>query len=199
MFAFERPACPGYLSGCWEELGLRYEAAKAENESYKFQWTARFRYEDTRQLLNEMTQGHCAFCDGGELGAMSRETIEHFKPKSRAEFRRFAYQWENLYPCCDQCQSQKREDFDEQLLVADERGYQFDDYFIVDYVNGELQPNPLATDENQRRAQITLELYGLNIAIRLQCRKKELRRYRQRDRDEDVLDDFSYRYFLMDA
>jgi uncharacterized protein (TIGR02646 family) len=180
-------------------MGDQFDTSRRENSAYKFCWYADFRYEETRASLNEMTHGHCAFCDGGDLGAVSRETIEHFRPKSRAEFRRLAFQWENLYPCCDQCQIQKKEEFDERLLVADAPGYRFEDYFIVDYVTGEIQPNPLASAFDQERAQITLDLYGLNITVRMRSRKKELKRYRQRNVDEDELSDFSYRYFLMDA
>ncbi|WHP32770.1 hypothetical protein QMG90_07670 [Trabulsiella odontotermitis] len=199
MYSFERTPCPDYLAECWEALGAQFDTAKQQNPAYQFYWYAAFRYEDTRKLLNQMTAGHCAFCDGGDLGALSRETIEHFRPKSRSEFRRIAFQWENLYPCCDQCQSVKREDFDDRLLVADAQGYRFEDYFIVDYQTGEIQPNPLASADNQDRAALTLDFYGLNIAVRKHCRKKELKRYHQRDPEEDVIDDFSYRYFLMDA
>jgi len=49
-----------------------------------------------------MTQAHCAFCDG-QIGAESRETVEHFRPKGL--FPELAYAWDNLFPCCDLCQS----------------------------------------------------------------------------------------------
>lgn len=199
MYAFQRTPCPDYLNECWEVLGMRYVEAKNRNPGYKFRWYAAFRYDETRRLLNEMTQGHCAFCDGGDLGAISRETIEHFRPKSHPEFSRLAFQWQNLYPCCDQCQTQKLENFDINLLVADEVGYRFEDFFIADYTNGEIQPNPLASEHNQRRAQCTIDFYGLNTSLRARCRKKELKRFRQRNPEDDFLNDFSYRYFLMDA
>lgn len=199
MYAFKRTPCPDYLVECWEILGIRYDEEKRQNAAFNFRWYPPFRYQDTRRLLNEMTDGHCAFCDGGDLGAVSRGTIEHFRPKSLPEFRRLAFQWDNLYPCCDRCQSEKRADFDNLLLVADEPDYRFEDYFIVDYATGEIQPNPLVSGNNQQRARLTIDFYGLNISVRMHCRKKELKRYRQRDIEEDVLNDFSYRYFLMDA
>lgn len=199
MYSFIRPKCPDYLLECWEKLGQRYEDAKKENPKYTFNWYADFRYTDTRKLLTAMTQAHCAFCDGGDLGAMSRETLEHFRPKSRQEFYRLAYQWENLYPCCDRCQSEKLEKYDDALLIADEEGYVFSDYFMVDYTTGEILPNSLASLADQHRATTTIELYGLNVDSRKTIRKKELKRYLQRDEATDALDDFSYRYFLMDA
>lgn len=199
MYPFTRPKCPDYLLECWEALGIKYEEAKKQNPKYAFCWYANFRYEDTRKLLTDMTQGHCAFCDGGDLGAMSRETLEHFRPKSRKEFYRLAYQWENLYPCCDRCQSEKLEKYEDALLIADSAGFVFNDYFMVDYSTGEILPNPNASIVNQHRATRTIEIYGLNVDQRKNIRKKELRRYLQRDKQTDVLDDFSYRYFLMDA
>ncbi len=199
MYPFIRPACPDHLTECWEALGLRYEAAKKANPKYKFYWFTTFRYEETRELLLAMTKNHCAFCDGGDLGAMSRETLEHFRPKSRPEFHRLAYQWENLYPCCDRCQSEKHEQYDDALLIADAVGYAFEDYFIADYSTGEILPNPLASAVNQSRADKTIELYGLNIDVRKTIRKKELKHYLQRNPDTSILDDFSYRYFLLDA
>lgn len=199
MYPFIRPACPDYLTECWEVLGLRYEAAKQKDPKYKFIWFADFQYDQTRARLLAMTNNHCAFCDGGDLGAMSRETLEHFRPKSRPEFHRLAYQWENLYPCCDRCQSEKLEQYDDELLIADAEDYAFEDYFIADYLTGEILPNPLASAVNQYRADKTIKLYGLNVDVRTTIRKKELKRYLQRDSDTDILDDFSYRYFLLDA
>lgn len=199
MFPFIRPKCPDHLINCWEELGVNYENAKKDNSKYNFTWYASFRYKETRELLVEMTKGHCAFCDSGDLGAASRETLEHFRPKSRKEFYRLAYKWENLYPCCDRCQSEKLEKYDDLLLIADEEGYDFNDFFMVDYTTGEILPNYLASPLNQSRAAKTIEIYGLNVDPRKATRKKELKRYMQRDKDNDLLDDFSYRYFLMDA
>lgn len=197
MFKFARTECPDYLATCWERLGLQFQRAKTRNPSYKFQWYAPFRYEETLQRLATMTNNHCAFCDGGDLGAVSRRTIEHFRPKS--DFQTIAYQWENLYLCCDQCQSQKLEDFDDGLLVGDQSDYEFQTYFMVDYAAGTIEPNPGATLAEQARARVTIDLYGLNLDVRNQSRKRELKRYQQRIPEEDLLEDFSYRYYLADA
>ncbi|CAH6661359.1 hypothetical protein [Pseudocitrobacter vendiensis] len=199
MYAFHRSQCPDYLAECWERLGRHYEAQKLHNQRYRFKWFSGFRYATTKQKLYEMTQGHCAFCDGGCLGAESRMTLEHFKPKSRRQFYRLAYQWENLYPCCDTCQSQKKNGYDAALLVGDQPGYAFIDYFWVNYVTGELKPNPLSAPENQRRAEVTIAIYGLNLDVRKISRKRELRHFHHRDGRLEFIDDFSYRYFLIDA
>lgn len=196
MYKFIRDEIPPHLDACWEKLTQKFIAAKARNPKYKFSWYAPFQYDYTLSLLFEMTQGHCAFCDGGDIGAESRRTIEHFYPKS--EYKELAYQWTNLYPCCDQCQSQKLERFDPHLLAPDSNGYHFDDYFTVNYRTGAIEPSGFANAENQYQARVTIEHYGLDLEERRKARQKELKRYQQRDRDTDIKDDFSYRYFLDD-
>jgi uncharacterized protein (TIGR02646 family) len=108
-----------------------------------------------------MTAGHCAYCDGYELGESSRETIDHFRPKSR--FPELAFAWQNLFPACDSCQLAKR-DFHEQLLKPDEEGYEFARYFVLNFKTGDLEPNPGALPEEQQKAQNTIALLSLNRA-----------------------------------
>lgn len=196
MYPFTRSACPDYLVDHWQPMGIRFQNAVGRNPRYKFIWYAKFRKDESLQHLLAMTKGHCAFCDGANLGAESRKTIEHFRPKSM--FHTIAYQWENLYPCCDQCQSAKREHFDEGLLVGDQADYTFERYFSVDYLTGALLPNPIADELDQQRAAVTINLYGLNLEERKAARKFQRRLYESRSQDM-VLDDFSYRFYLMDA
>ncbi len=196
MYKFIRDEIPPHLSACWQKLTTRFLAAKAKNPKYKFQWYSAFQYDYMLSLLFDMTQGHCAFCDGGDIGAESRKTIEHFYPKS--DYQELAYKWENLYPCCDQCQSQKLERYDPLLLAPDDVGYRFDDYFTVNYRTGAIEPSRFVDSVAQERARITIEHYGLDIEERRKSRQKELKRYLQRDGEVDIKDDFSYRYFLSD-
>lgn len=138
-----------------------------------------------------MTQSHCAFCDGS-TGLESRETVEHFRPKS--QFPELAYVWHNLFPCCDRCQSLKREQFDELLLKPDEVGYRFENHFLLNYKTGELAPLPHVDVERQRCAEITIRMYGLNLPERMKARLRERRAF---DSDPDpCLDDYNYRFFL---
>lgn len=196
MYKFIREEAPPHLTECWEALTKQFIAAKNKNPKYQFIWYKKFKYEQTLSLLFSMTQGHCAFCDGGNIGAESRKTIEHFRPKS--DFQTLAYKWENLYPCCDQCQNQKGERFDPELLAPDDVNYQFNDYFIANYHTGEIEPSTFANHDAQRRARITLDHYGLNLPERKTSRQRERKRYHLRNRETDIKDDFSYRYFLDD-
>ena len=112
--------------------------------------------------LKKQTQNHCSFCDAYPVAPPGQDNIEHFRPKSQYPLEAFA--WDNLYYCCNFCQGQKREKFDEKLLRPDAPGYRFDDYFRWDYTSGDLHPNPGAPLENRERARITIEMYGLNTA-----------------------------------
>lgn len=58
-------------------------------------------YDDLLVKLSQMTQSHCSFCDAYPMGRIPK-TIEHFKPKTT--FPLLAYQWENLFLCCGNCQ-----------------------------------------------------------------------------------------------
>lgn len=184
----EQPECLKTGSQVWTE---DFVSARKGNPSHKFSWRDKDCYQAIRQRLSAMTQAHCAFCDG-QIGTESRETVEHFKPKS--EFPGLAYDWLNLFPCCDVCQSHKLEKFDESLLKPDVDDYRFGDYFIANYKTGELEPLPSAPDFAKYRAEITIRLYGLNIPARNKARIREMERF-IRD-SQAFLDDYNYRFFL---
>lgn len=138
-----------------------------------------------------MSQNHCAFCDG-RVGTESRETIEHFRPKSR--YPELAYTWDNLFLCCDGCQSAKLEKFDAAAVKPDEPTYQFHHYFLANYRTGELEIAPTADETRRESARVSIELYDLNKEARKQARLRELAHF---GRDpEPILDDYNYRYFL---
>jgi len=182
------PACLRENAPAWTEA---FMAARQQDSGYKFRWH-RDCYPEIRQQLREMTQGHCAFCDG-PVGIESRETVEHFRPKSR--FPELAYQWENLFPCCDVCQANKRERFEDGLLKPDAHDYDFNRYFVVNYQSGELEPAPYASEEAQQSARITLDLYGLNEPARKRARKREWDVFSQMGTAANP-EDFHYRFFL---
>lgn len=191
------------LSRCDEPDILRENAArwtenylhrKREDHAARFYWPDLKDgncYQQIRAALGGITQNHCAFCDG-PLGLESRETVEHFRPKSK--FPELAYVWANLFPCCDICQSNKLEKFDEDLLKPDEHGYLFSAYFIVNHRTGAIEPSPQAIQSDQRRAVVTHDMYGLNSPVRKRARLRELENYQLRE--NPILDDFNYRFFL---
>lgn len=184
----EAPSCLMDSAQAWT---AEFVALRKTNPNYRFSWRSDKCYEAIRQKLSEMTQGHCAFCDG-QIGTESRETVEHFRPKS--QFPDLAYAWGNLFPCCDMCQSQKLEKFDPALLKPDDVEYRFDGYFIANYRTGELEPLPGASQRIKQSAETTIQLYGLNLPARNKARIREWERF-SRDLSSCV-DDYNYRFFL---
>ncbi len=194
MNKLSRCDCPDCLSN-WEKLGAEFKEKRETNPSHSFSWR-NFKGQSIRThlipVLEEMTKNHCSFCDGYPLGTESRQTIEHFRPKSR--FPELAYQWENLFLCCDVCQSSKQEEFDEKLLKPDDPDYCFSDFFTCNFKSGIIEPNPQATQEKQERARITIKLYDLNSTLRSQSRLRQLKKF-EKNTGEDI-NTFPYRYFI---
>ena len=193
MRKFARAECPQAL----KDKGAEWTATLVE----RGRWTSWPQYK-TRGLNQELlanglrsqTQDHCSYCDITPVCPPSRETIDHFRPKSGAKGRLdLAFEWTNLFYCCDNCQQQKREDFEEALLKPDEPDYEFLKYFQWEFATGRLLPSEVATQVDQHRAERTIELLKLNDKHPYWrvIKRNELAGHRP-----DSLDDCSYRDFL---
>ncbi len=197
MMKFERPPQPSFLQENYKKWGKAYKAKRDKNSSAVFQWRKYARKGVNQHLLEALepsAKSHCAFCDGYPLGTFARQTLEHFRPKSL--FPELAYNWWNLFVCCDICQASKGEEFDAKLLKPDLEDYQFDRYFILNYATGEIELNPAADGFEQECAQMTIALYQLNEHGRPQSRLSEYRKYQDLRDKAYIIDDFSYRFFL---
>lgn len=193
MRKFNRLPCPEFLENRWVKWGQDWKDRRLKNPSAQFHWH-QLDGQPVNQLLlpnlKKQTQDHCSFCDQFPVSPPSLETIEHFRPKT--EFPLEAYRWENLYFCCDFCQS-KGANFDEKLLRPDSPEYFFERYFYWDYTEGTLEINKQACKEDQDRASVTVLLYKLNVE-HPKLRRLELRK---RSRASDMpLDEFAYRDFI---
>lgn len=198
MIKQTRLDAPDVLAQNAQSWGAEFAQRRAENGAYRFRWKmvgAQSVRDIILPILKEITRNHCSFCDGFPMGATSRDTIEHFRPKS--QFPYLSYDWSNLFLCCDVCQSAKLERFDERLLKPDEMDYEFEKYFENDYLTGELKSNPKASLEEQEKAQTTIEFYGLNNSERMRARVAEKKNYMRLQEDDSYhIDDFSYRFFI---
>lgn len=125
------------------------------------------------KLLKNMTADHCAFCDDVLVpkGSDNGE-IEHFRPKEK--YKKHAFAWSNLYPICRSCNGTKNDRFKRLLLRPDEKGFAFSNWFRIDPSTFELKPIKIG-NTNWKRAEITIQLYGLN-------EKKTERRLFEHDR-----------------
>ncbi len=199
MMKLERSPAPEFLQQNYKAWGHEFVEQRKQNSSHRFSWKS---YEGKKvdkllkPILVAMSKNHCSFCDSYPLGTASRQTIEHFRPKS--QYPHLAYVWHNLFLCCDVCQSAKNERFDRKLLKPDKPEYYFEKYFVLNYKTGEIEANPSASESDQNRAKITIEMYGLNKTERQHSRLHEYKKYQKLCDDKDFcLDDFSYRFFLL--
>jgi uncharacterized protein (TIGR02646 family) len=196
-----RPSCPSWLEEHWQEWGREFSKKLEENPHYTFawkQWQGQRVNHRLLPLLQEMTQNHCAYCDWFPADTGTDPTIDHFKPKAR--FPRDAYHWPNLYFCCRSCQEKDDKHFSEDLLRPDEEGYSFERYFIYNYRDGTIDPNPAANEEDRRRAVLTRDHLRLNSRGRPASRLRELERFRLlRESDRARwLADSPFRFILVD-
>lgn len=191
MLKLTRGIEPECLRSGGPEWTDQWKRARERDAKSKFSWRNLTCYRRIRHVLCQDTGNRCAFCDG-PVGLESRETVEHFQPKSI--FPDLAYTWTNLFACCDKCQSNKKDSFDSALLKPDADDYDFADYFIANYQTGELEPAPNATEDRQSRAEFTIKLFGFNSEARKRARLREWKHYNSQS--DPQIDEFSYRYFL---
>jgi len=154
MIKIERSDAPKWLLENWEQWGKDYE------ESGKFEW--RFGQQKKLELVDlllDMTNDHCSYCDNFPMARSLQETIDHFRPKSI--FKLIAYLWENLFVACSKCQ-QRGNNFNEKLLKPDEPDYSFHRYFEFDDETFMIEPQREATTTDKERATITITLFRLN-------------------------------------
>lgn len=209
MIKLTRPATPEWLAKNYKKWGNKYaeNRKKALEEGKKlpeFQWATPKGLKkvniELMPFLVRMTQQHCSYCDNFPVGkdegdgyvSLGQNSIDHFRPKSK--FPKLSYCWYNLFLCCDRCQSNKGEDFCRLWLKPDKDTYDFDKYFIVNYRNGAISPNPQATRKEQLKALLTIRTLQLDTPA---MRKSRLLQFRNFGQNMNI-NDFAFRYFLKD-
>jgi uncharacterized protein (TIGR02646 family) len=200
------------LEDNWEQWGKDYEKdIKKPKKKATFIWREGI-YQELRKQLELLTfdasnlysipRGHCSFCDSHPIGTSSTQTIEHYLPKK--EFPLKSYQWENLFFCCNQCQTNANsiKGF-KYTLKPDDSDYSFDKYFWFDASTGKIEILEDKDDEIKISCNDFLIRYGIND-------KDGKRRYERSRLFRDILsalkdpenqtnrDDFAYR-FVYDA
>jgi len=147
--------------------------------------------ENIRNELMKLTQSHCAYCDCVLRLSEYTPHIEHFRPAE--SFPSLKEIWHNLFASCPKCNSIKGRRFSKKALKPDKNEYSFDYWFEIEWETFKIKPNECRTDEEQLRAEITIDLLGLNDVERPKVRKNELHRYKTLKGD---INEFSYRFVL---
>lgn len=196
MRNFRKVKAPRYLKDNWKLWGKEWKSivkdpAKRNTFNWKGYWS-----DLIRNYLGLSTQFHCSFCDIDNITIGAAATIEHFKPKHK--YFKFSYQYSNLYNCCGECQK-KGKRYDPILLKPDLPNYAFEEYFEIDVLTGEINPNLTKSVANQQRANKTIELYKLNNGDKPRLRLNALKLYLQHNGAVLIateIDKYSYRFFI---
>ena len=171
------------LGEWWSDEYLTKKASKL-----KPIWSWNGKYDLLKDALFLSNNDHCAYCDCHPLKDDRGFEIDHFKPKTKFPLEAFTYL--NLFPCCNEC-NKKGNRYDILLLKPDEIDYKFENYFRYDSFTGEILVNTSKSEENQKRAFETIEIFRLNIGNKPRNRITAIRKEIKHD---TPFDERPYRY-----
>jgi uncharacterized protein (TIGR02646 family) len=179
-----------------KKWGENYAKQKSKNTTYTFQWKT-FEKKKVNQLilpiLKVQTQYHCSYCDFFPP-RKSDETIDHFQPKGNTLYQLMVYEWTNLYYSYSHCQDMKLENYDISLLRPDATDYKFEKYFILNFSTFEIKSNPSASFEDQKRADISIRIFGFNELGQRIARRHSFERYNLTSSPD--LEDFAFKFIF---
>lgn len=140
-----------------------------------------------KQILREavlpLTYHKCAFCESG-LDVDAYTCIEHYHCKSI--YKHLAFEWENLLPCCQICNTTKGDhDHQNSLLKPDDENPE--DFLTVHPDTGAVEPAGGLNPDQEFRATETIRIMGLN-RLRLRLKRKKLQKWLRiwvRDANQD--------------
>lgn len=163
-----RPAAPAALTRNRRVWTERWKAIHEAGEHGD--WATQAAKRVLKAPLLAMTWGKCAFCES-PLDVQVFAQIEHYISKRIACHK--AFDWKNLFPVCQICNTCKRDaDHGGSLLKPDSEDPEL---FFWITPEGDLEPYPGLSDESKFRAEETIRLCNLN--------RGDLRAARQRIAD----------------
>ncbi|MCU0327092.1 MAG: hypothetical protein MUF45_17970 [Spirosomaceae bacterium] len=195
-----RTSAPNFLTeSLQKDWGKQYRKNREDKgTSFEFKWPQLNNEKLNHKLLpylNEISQKHCFYCDAYPTKSYG-ERIDHFKPKSNPLYYEDVCVWENLYLCCDHCNSYKKEQFDEKMIRPDDLGYKFDDYFEYNAKTGEIDIKLDISAEKQERAKITCKILGFNEGDKPEDRKRFFRLWHNDPDKYEFFDSYNFRFIF---
>ena len=134
-------------------------------------------YKKYKKYLRKDFSYRCAYCSihEGENGSHHNFVCEHFKPKSKMEFRHLKNTYENLLYSCQTCNRLKGKTWPSILMITNGFFFlnpcdvDFENYFYLDKTNFQLIPKSDA-------AKYTMEKIHLNCNQLISYRKAQFLR-----------------------
>jgi|GEM_PF-5316939 len=160
-------------------IDLHLKNSKYNKVEYKWQigGTSYLREVFVDALLRElykMTNKHCSYT-GQLLTNLNYENIDQFIPKKNTDKEIFEDNWENLFIVDNQTKQIKGNKYDDLLLKPDADDYDFDKYFEIYFESGNILPKTNLNDKDKKRAEITINVFGLNDEHLVRNRRGELK------------------------
>lgn len=151
----------------WTEELLKEIALKGSYSKVEEKFKNRYRQEDIRNALERMYGRHCCYCES-IIGVSAYGRIEHLRPKSRSEFYRYTFEWENLHWCCEICNTgYKRDRWNFQYPILDPVEDEIEKYMRLNLTTGEYEEI-----EGNKRAETTISHTGMNRDELVKARRK---------------------------
>lgn len=202
MIKLKRSAAPDIFQSTWikkqrEELFEYLDTPKEKRESLRYRFRVTRLYKEIRPVLLEMSQGKCAFCES-VLDPTGTVHVESFRPKGGAtnldgeldpdHYAWLAYEWENLYPICPNCNMNKGSRFPVDgarvplFTFGDE--LQKEGNLLLDPCHDDPEDHLVFNEEgfvasDTQRGRVTIEVYGLNRYELVKARKADYQRLRE--------------------
>ena len=155
MVGLSRRAAPPALAlrqSKWTSRWKAIRAAKGDRD-----WATGTAKKLLKPALSALSFNKCAFCET-MLHEPNEPHIEHYIAKTVEEDR--AFEWENLLPCCSDCNTAKANaDHQGTLLKPDAENPE--PFFWLNPANGDLEPHPELSAEASARAAETIRLCNL--------------------------------------
>jgi len=150
-----RPRPPAALvrnKMAWTKRWKRIAAAGAASD-----WATQAAKRELKKTLLALTWEKCAFCEG-RLGSQAYAQIEHYVSR-KVDWDR-AFEWKNLLPVCQVCNTSKGDaDHQGRLLKPDAEDPE--PFFWIG-PEGDIKPHPRLNEVDAFRALETIRLCNLN-------------------------------------
>lgn len=156
----------------WTEELMNEIAAKGSYSKVEDKFKSRYRQEDVKDTLEKMYGGHCCYCES-IIGVSTYGRIEHLKPKSRSEFYRYTFEWENLHWCCEVCNTgYKKAQWDFQYPILDPAKNEIGQSINLNLTTGEYEEI-----KDDKRATTTILHTGMNRDGLVRARRRIIIRF----------------------
>ncbi len=157
------------------------------------------------QFMWRTQKGLCCYCEQEVPYKISADDsakshFEHIRPKALKAFKHLTYQFENIVISCEgfdlALDSENKKEFCGHIKDDKNKGNEYDDAFFLNPTEildvegyfrydseGNIEPNPIKTDNEQNRATYMIRILGLDHPDLIGMRQKQYSFWEERKRE----------------